>query len=99
MKQSKRAARALGLEGLRPLGVPSQVDVEVDSAGLPTAVRRRAWRAARPVARVQDRWRIDDEWWRERPISRAYFDLLLAQGDVVTVYQDLVDGTWHEQRP
>jgi len=49
------------------------------------------------VARVQDRWRIDDEWWRERPISRLYYTLLLDNGVPLTVYHDLVTDEWFEQ--
>jgi hypothetical protein len=51
-----------------------------------------------PVASLQDRWRIDDEWWRETPIARAYYQLQLENGRVVTVYRDLVGGEWWEQR-
>jgi hypothetical protein len=46
------------------------------------------------VAAVQDRWRIDDEWWRTRPVSRLYYSLLLEDGRTVTVYRDLVSGRW-----
>lgn len=60
-------------------------------------MRRRGWRAPRPVARVLDRWRIDDEWWRERPIARLYHALLLEDGARLTVYHDLVADAWFEQ--
>ncbi len=50
----------------------------------------------RRVAHVQDSWRIDDEWWRE-PIGRHYYQLVLDDGSLRTVYQDLVDGGWYEQ--
>jgi hypothetical protein len=43
----------------------------------------------REVTAVQDRWRIDDEWWREAPLSRMYYQLQLDGERVVTVYQDL----------
>jgi hypothetical protein len=46
---------------------------------------------------VQDTWRIDDEWWRERPVSRVYRRLALEDGRVVTVYEDLVSGRWAMQ--
>ncbi len=26
---------------------------------------------------VLESWRIDDEWWRPRPVSRLYYHLLL----------------------
>ena len=54
--------------------------------------------AMRDVASVQDRWRIDDEWWRETPLSRMYYQLRLEGDRVVTVYQDLVGGAWCVQR-
>ncbi|HET6616024.1 MAG TPA: hypothetical protein VFH62_09060 [Dehalococcoidia bacterium] len=50
------------------------------------------------VASIQDRWRIDDEWWREMPVSRVYYQLQLESGRVTTVYRDLVGGGWWEQR-
>jgi hypothetical protein len=52
----------------------------------------------RAVSAVQDRWRLDDEWWRERPISRLYYSLLLEDGSLLVVYRDLVVDEWHAQR-
>jgi truncated hemoglobin YjbI len=50
-----------------------------------------------PIARIQDTWRIDDEWWRDL-ISRRYYVLVLHNDTLRTVYQNLVDGQWYEQR-
>ncbi|MGQ9572250.1 MAG: hypothetical protein ACUVV3_03560 [Dehalococcoidia bacterium] len=69
--------------------------MEDNEAGEPRAVVLGSERLA--VAAVQDRWRIDDEWWRERPVSRLYFSLLLEDGQVVTVYQDLIGLRWARQ--
>ncbi|HYM14914.1 MAG TPA: hypothetical protein VEZ14_05105 [Dehalococcoidia bacterium] len=52
----------------------------------------------RAVAAVQDRWRIDDEWWREAPIARMYYELRLEGDRVATVYRDLAEGSWWLQR-
>jgi hypothetical protein len=52
----------------------------------------------RAVTAVQDRWRIDDEWWRESPLSRMYYQLHLDGGRIVTVYVDLLEGAWWLQR-
>jgi len=49
-----------------------------------------------PVAAVPDTWRIDDEWWRA-PIGRHYYRLVLDDGSLRTVYEDLVNGGWWEQ--
>lgn len=81
---------------LRPLREPRPVGVEADGEGRPVAVVLRGERLR--VAEVQDVWRIDDEWWRERPVSRLYFSLLLEDGRVATVYRDLVNGWWFQQK-
>jgi hypothetical protein len=52
----------------------------------------------RAVASIQDRWRIDDEWWRDSAISRLYFAVQLHGGRMVTVYEDLLRGGWWLQR-
>jgi hypothetical protein len=80
---------------LRPLNQPRPIDVETDESGEPRAVVLGRERLA--VAGVQDRWRIDDEWWRERPISRLYFSLLLGDGRTHTLYRDLVSDGWYSQ--
>ena len=79
---------------VRALNRPRPLRVEADGDGLPAAV----WLSGRhhAVEAVLERWRIDDEWWRERPISRLYYRLLLADGRVVTVYQD-GSGRWAGQ--
>ena len=88
----------LGARSLRPLNVPAPLQVQVDSQGRPRTVHRRGWPAPRAVAAIQDRWRIDDEWWRERQISRLYYELLLDEGMLLTVYHDLHRDEWYEQR-
>ncbi len=61
----------------------------------PTAVYLSGRRHA--VEEVLETWRIDDEWWRQRPVSRTYFSLLLEGERAVTVYRDLVSGRWAMQ--
>lgn len=81
---------------LRPLATPQRLRVEADEQGKPLAVAFEGQRRA--VACIQDRWRIDDEWWRERAVSRMYYQLLLEGERVLTVYRDLAGGAWCEQR-
>jgi hypothetical protein len=49
-----------------------------------------------PIARVQDSWHIDDEWWRE-PIRRHYVQILLPSGALRTLFHDLLADRWFEQ--
>jgi hypothetical protein len=80
---------------VRALNLPRPVVVRVDAAGRPLALLEHG--QLRRVDRVQDVWRIDDEWWRD-PISRRYLALLLADGALRTLFQDLTDDRWYEQR-
>ncbi len=81
---------------LRPLARPQRLRVETDGRGYPCAAQFEG--AMRAVTAVQDRWRIDDEWWREQPVSRLYYELRLEGDRVVTVYRDLAGGGWWLQR-
>jgi hypothetical protein len=88
----------LGARDLRPLNAPTPISVQADASGRPLAVQRRGWPRPRKVAHVQDQWRIDDEWWRERSIARLYYTLLLGDGTLLTIYHDLLANAWFEQR-
>jgi hypothetical protein len=52
------------------------------------------------VRDTQDRWRVDDGWWQRDvwgEISRMYYAVELEGGQLLTVFQDLLDGRWYEQ--
>jgi hypothetical protein len=49
------------------------------------------------VEAVVETWRIDDEWWRDKPISRMYWRVALEDRRVVDVYRDLASGKWWRQ--
>ena len=85
-----------GIGVLRALKQPLPLGVKAGNNGLPFALKLRGrWVK---VEAVVDRWRIDDEWWREQPISRMYCQCVVDQGLKVTVYQDFVTGEWYWQR-
>ncbi len=81
---------------LKPLARPKVVTVRTDDHGEPLFVRLPG-KTARRVAVVRERWRIDDEWWRQT-ISREYRTVVLDDGAVLTLYHDLLDDSWHVQR-
>jgi len=88
------AAKAKG-RPLTPLNRPRRIIIETHDSGAPAAVRLGNGRFA--VESVVESWRIDDEWWREKTISRLYRRVLLEDGRVVDVYEDLVSGKWWRQ--
>lgn len=77
------------------LNEPRPIEVIPNGSGERFAVVLGGRRLA--VAQVQDRWRIDDEWWRERPISRVYFQLVLEGGRSITIFRDLAKDRWYKQ--
>ena len=77
-----------------PVNTPEPVVVEEDASGLPVAVKTRR---RQPVTAIGNRWRIDDEWWRNEPISRLYYAVQLRSGQKLVVYKDLTSGGWYRQ--
>ena len=82
-------------DGLRPIGLPRAVRVQTDEAGLPSAVTLGGRGGARlAVERVEEAWRIAEEWWREAPLRRTYYRVIVEGGRPVTLFHDdLAAGT------
>ena len=94
MVKDTRATASAG--DIRALNQPSSLAVKAEDSGVPSAIKlRRHWVT---VEAVVDLWRIDDEWWREQPISRMYYECVVDQGLRVTVFCDLTNGEWYQQR-
>jgi hypothetical protein len=90
----ENTGKALRADTYKPVNAPEALKVEEDAAGLPIAVRLKR---RQTIATIEDMWRIDDEWWRAAPVSRRYYNVLLASGQRLVLYQDLVTGNWYEQ--
>ena len=60
--------------------------------GVPFRVDRK------PVDAVTEEWVVEDRWWGGDPLRRRYFELILAGGENVVVFRDLVGGGWYRQR-
>lgn len=97
MEQTPRTP--LRPHGLRPLGLPQPIHVELTPHGLPTRLRSLSPRRAnltRPrasgrtvdVLDVSEIWRIAEEWWRPHPIQRTYYRLVLQDGRPLTIFHD-----------
>ncbi len=97
MVQNTREAPGTG--SLRPLNLPIPISVEEDDDGRPLAIdQKRGQKSLRmKIASIDDLWRIDEEWWREKPIARMYYQLTAEGGGRLTVFQDLTDGSWYRQ--
>ncbi|XUX00880.1 MAG: hypothetical protein TUN42_02535 [Dehalogenimonas sp.] len=86
--------KTLHADTLKPVNLPEPIAVDEDAAGRPAVVtlgRRLS------IAVIDDVWRLDDEWWRARPLSRMYYAVILGNGRRLTLFKDLVDGKWYHQ--
>ena len=90
----ENTGKTLRADTYKPVNTPEALKIEEDASGLPVAVRLKRRQA---VATIEDRWRIDDEWWRAEPVSRLYYNVLLASGQRLVLYKDLVTGNWYQQ--
>jgi hypothetical protein len=48
------------------------------------------------VESVLDTWLVEDEWWRTR-LERRYVRLVLADGRLLTLFEDRAAGSWYVQ--
>ena len=90
----ENTGKTLRADTYKPVNTPEALKVEEDASGLPVAVRLKRRQA---VMTIEDRWRIDDEWWRAGPVSRLYYNVLLTTGQRLVLYKDLVTGSWYQQ--
>jgi len=90
----KDSGKTLHVNTHRPVNIPEPVEVEEDSHARPLAVQTSRRQA---VINIEDSWRIDDEWWRREPVSRLYYQVQLASGQLLVLYKDLASDCWYRQ--
>ena len=47
---------------------------------------------------IEDVWQVDDEWWREKPISRKYYRVVTENDRHFTIFRDQTNGAWYRQQ-
>ncbi len=90
VKNPRTSARA---DQLRPLNGPKPLLVTTSRGG-PLTMHDGGETVE--IESIQDRWAIEDEWWRE-PIRRRYYRVLTSRGALRTIYHDVVRDGWFEQ--
>jgi hypothetical protein len=78
----------------KSVNLPEAVEVKEDAAGRPLSVLLPPQQA---IASIEDRWRLDDEWWRAEPLSRMYYAVLFRSGQKLVIYKDLINQGWFKQ--
>lgn len=88
--------RAERTRTLRRLNTPRPVEVRAGADGAPSALRREGrWLQ---VVEVLDHYRTYDRWWTSEPVSRTYYELVLEDGRMATLFRDDIQGEWYQQR-
>ena len=79
--------------------MPVPVNVIASNHGQPAAITetRNGRTATLKVEHVIDVWEIEDEWWRNTPIQRRYFRMMVDTGRVMTVFKDMDSQEWFRQ--
>jgi hypothetical protein len=84
-----------GSESFRHLNPPIPIAVRESPHQTPRAIRiKERW--LRVVA-IDDVCNVDEERWRQRPIVRMYYRVNMEDGRQITVFRDMLDGTWYQQ--
>ena len=86
--------KAMGTNVSKPLNMPEALFVKEDPAGSPIAVKLKQRHI---IITVEDCWRIDDEWWRTKPVSRLYYAVILESGRRMILCKDLINKCWYQQ--
>jgi hypothetical protein len=72
---------------------PRPIEVVSDRDGAPVEV------GGVRVEALREQWLVEDRWWTPKPLQRAYFELVLADGRNMVVFREPADsGSWWEQR-
>jgi hypothetical protein len=80
---------------IRRLKTPGALEVEASSDGVPLRVHLGSvWQ---DVSLIRRPWGIDQHWWRGEPVRRNYYRVAPQDGPPLTVYYDLVSGSWFRQ--
>jgi protein ImuB len=94
--------RPRGLLAVRVLRPALAIEVELDAAGRPRAVRTPLDEASakRPapggaVRVAAGPWWVEEGWWREAPAAREYWDVELAAGGLWRLFRDAGAGGWY----
>jgi hypothetical protein len=75
--------------------LPLRIEVGLSTDGQPARLIYGG--AVRPVMGIDGSWRDDRQWW-SKPIRRDYFRVVLGDGSLRNIFQDLISGAWFLDR-
>jgi hypothetical protein len=74
---------------------PRKTQVILNTEGLPMKLTLvgQVWN----IVGVDEHWREERLWW-SRPVRRDYFRVILSDGSLRNIFQNLIDGEWYLDR-
>jgi DNA polymerase IV len=82
------------------LGAPAplRVEVRLNRLGIPAVFELGGQQ--RTVVGLDEQWREERHWWDSHrdPVRRDYYRVLLADGALCNLFQDLISGNWYLDR-
>ncbi len=84
----------LRFSAYKSVNLPEPAAVKEDADGWPSEILTPF---KQTIVSIEDRWRIDDEWWRAEPLARMYYAVLFKSGQKLVIYKDLVKNEWYRQ--
>ena len=60
--------------------------------------RTNAKTGAQKITAINDLWQVNDEWWREHPVSRRYYQITTQSDRRLTIFKDDLNGNWYCQK-
>ena len=86
-------------------GRPAAIDIPLTINSRSTFSRRLAQQQPstsklvdQKIIAINDLWQVNDEWWREHPISRLYDQITTQSDRRLTIFQDGMNGNWYWQK-
>lgn len=75
--------------------IPLKVKVRLNAQGFPSLLTLAG--QVRAVVGIDEHWREEKAWW-DKPLRRDYFRVLLADGSLRNLFQNLNNGEWFIDR-
>ena len=86
---------------MKILNTPRVIKVRTNSTAIymPSSAQLRSNGKWVNVIKVENLWKVNDEWWRgaDEEISRLYYVLRIDSGQQITMFLDLITNKWHRQ--
>ena len=47
------------------------------------------------VESIEERWEDEEDWWKDNPLVRVTYQVVLADGRRLTIFKNMLTGGWY----